>query len=100
MPVELAFNFDSWERRRQGAAGHDMFGPDRILGVVEVGEVAGAHVDSPDAEPHLLGVDPTKSIKRSSVGRSAPVSYQLVAAAVPFGCRGGRRKPRREPPER
>ena len=66
-----------------------MLGPDRIFGVVEIGEVAGAYVDRTDTETHLLELIRSKSTSPSSVEIKVLVSYQLVAAAVPFGRSGG-----------
>jgi len=34
-----------------------MLGPDAISRVVEIGEVAGGHVDGADAEPQVAGID-------------------------------------------
>jgi hypothetical protein len=50
VPVVLAFDLDRGKTGRQRAARHDVLGADRVRRAVEIDEIAGAHVDRPDAE--------------------------------------------------
>src|SRR4029077_9024256 len=74
IPIPLAIDLDGREARGQRSAGHDVFGPDCDLLAVEIGKVAGAHVDRADAQSHLFALlMRSKSISRSSVVLSAEV---------------------------
>src|SRR5258706_1365147 len=57
IPVEIAVDFDGRKARRQRAACHHMFGPDRVALIVEIDEVSRPHVDGAGAEPSLTGID-------------------------------------------
>ncbi len=56
----LAVDLDRRKAGRQGAGSHDVFRPDGFAPIVEIGEVAGANIDRPDAQPDVLGVDPVE----------------------------------------
>jgi len=60
VPVVLSLDVHRRESGRQGAAGHDVFGPDALLLVVEVDRVAAAHVDRADAQANSAVVDPVE----------------------------------------
>ena len=60
VPVELALDLDRRKAGRKRAARHHVLGSDRMRFVVEVDEIAGAHVHRADAEAHLAGIDPVE----------------------------------------
>ena len=60
VPVELALDLDRRKAGRKRSARHHVLGSDRMRFVVEVDEIAGAHVHRADAEAHLAGIDPVE----------------------------------------
>ena len=61
VPILFAVDLDRGKAGRQRAAGHDVLGTDRDLRAVEIGKVAGQHVDRTDAQPHVPRVvDPVE----------------------------------------
>ena len=57
IPVVFAIDLHCRKAGRQSAAGHDMLGPNGHLSVVEVREIAGAHIYGTDAKADFAGVD-------------------------------------------
>src|SRR5262245_35004324 len=57
VPIEFAIHLDGGTAGRQRPARHDVLGPDRVGGRVEIHEVAAADIDGADTEPHLAGID-------------------------------------------
>ncbi len=57
IPMEVRADLDHRQRRRQGARRHHVLGADFFVGVVEIDEVAGLHVDRADGETQPALVD-------------------------------------------
>ena len=94
VPVELVFHLDGGEGGRQGAAGHHVLGADHVRLVVEIGEVAGAHVHRADAEAHLARVDAVEI--HQPLQRGAQGAGVVEAGGAAAGEEEGRRQARLE----
>src|SRR5262249_62346189 len=58
VPVEFALDLDRRKAKRKGSARHHVLGSDRMCCVIEVDEIASAHVRRADTEAHVTGIDP------------------------------------------
>ena len=90
VPVMLAVDLDRRKSWRQCARGHDVLRADLLFRVVEIGEVAGAHVHRADAEAHVLLVDEVEvdqPRQRLAQRRGVVVADRLRRAAWPQRCR-------------
>ncbi|MNM97158.1 hypothetical protein D3C81_1096540 [compost metagenome] len=55
VPVVLAIDLHRRKARRQRARSHEMLGAELVAGVVEIGEIARAHIDRAHRHPHQVG---------------------------------------------
>jgi hypothetical protein len=60
VPVELALDLHRRKAGRKRSARQHVLGPDRMRFIVEVHEIAGAHIHRADTEAHLAGIDPVE----------------------------------------
>jgi hypothetical protein len=60
VPIEFALDLNRRKAGRKRSTRYHVLGSDRMLLIIEVDEIAGAHVDRTDAEPHLAGIDPVE----------------------------------------
>jgi hypothetical protein len=60
VPIMFALDFGSGQTRRQRAARHDMFHANIMRGVVEIDEVASAHIHRADAKTGHPAIDEVK----------------------------------------
>ena len=94
IPVVLAFDLDGRKARRQGAACHDVLGPDRVGSRVEVHEVASPDIDGTRAEACHPGVE---AIKIDEAFQRLFETFCVVEARSPMrpaGLQPGHERPR------
>ena len=96
VPVEFAFDLHRRKAGRQRSARHHVLGPDRVRGVIEIDEIAGAHVHGADAEAHPARIDPVE------VDKPLQRAFQVLGLVEARRLKGavrvqpGSRQPRRE----
>src|SRR5471032_2308699 len=86
----LALDLNGRKTGREGAACHDMLGADSVRRGVKADEIARAHIDSADREPHRARIDPVEIDK--ALKRRAQLRRFVVARGAGATDRG---KPRR-----
>ena len=80
VPVIVAVDLDRRESRRQRARRHDMLGPDLLLRIVEIDEVAGGDIHRADAEPRRLRIDAVEihqPLQRRAQRRGVVIAQRL-----------------------